>query len=706
LSRPPLLLLTLVASALACGDDTSVPDTGTTMPDASVGVPGAAAAPVPPAPRSDVCPSGWVVVDDDRHSYCAGWPSPTPTCTASEALLPGMGCVAIGPACPSGDFPADAPAGAVFVQPGASGDGSRADPVGTIGDALALSAAAIVLSADNHDIGALRLDEATTLIGSCVSGTVLDGSLAIGGSGITLEDLSLRGAAAAAMVVEDAGGVVVTRVIVSTTDAAAIESRGTLQLEDARIEGGLRVDEGDVSLSRVAFVDGPPTEAVEIPAGALDLAGGAVDAEALSFIGAAPGAVRATGGASAALRQLMVEGAGGFGVSMEGEGTSVTVEDIVVRELSAPPSVAAAGFRAIDGAELDVARAVIARVERYGVQFKRGVMATFEDLLVFDTRPRSRDSRQGMGIRVDETAHLSLRRAEVVDSLCAGIRASEAGTVDMEDVVVRDTKGEMDTGDGGFGLRTDTQGSVTARRVRIESSRHAGVLADTLSSMVISDLAVLDTHGREVTMAGGHGVHVAQSSTMELERATIDGSLEAGISLDGPESSLRLRDVVIRDTESSDANGRFGSGLSASGGTVDAARVTIERSRYVGLYVGEGARATIGQLELAGVASQRCADEDCSAMPFGIGLGAFNSGVLTVEEFTVDDSELCGVMVGPEADLMLSDGRVTGALIGACIQANPFDVAQLTSGVMYSENQQNLDTTSLPVPEAAPRIMD
>ena len=67
----------------------------------------------------------------------------------------------------------------------------------------------------------------------------------------------------------------------------------------------------------------------------------------------------------------------------------------------------------------------------------------------------------------------------------------------------------------------------------------------------------------------------------------------------------------------------------------------------------------------------------------------------------------CGVLVAapPElagtASLDLSEGTVSSAEIGACVQVEGYDLGRLTSGVAYTDNLANLESTSLPVPAPA-----
>ena len=58
---------------------------------------------------------------------------------------------------------------------------------------------------------------------------------------------------------------------------------------------------------------------------------------------------------------------------------------------------------------------------------------------------------------------------------------------------------------------------------------------------------------------------------------------------------------------------------------------------------------------------------------------------------------LCGVMV-VEGDLDLADGEVSKNPIGASVQDEGFDFGRLSDGVIYLENESNLDARAVPTP--------
>jgi hypothetical protein len=457
------------------------------------------------------------------------------------------------------------------------------------------------------------------------------------------------------------------------------------------------------TFDQVGFTDGPRPVEPSISVATLEIRGGPATVADSSFYDLTGGGVIARGDTT--LERVALVDTGSYGALADGIGVVLTLQDVVVTGRAQDQS-RSAGINASFGGHVSARRIAIVDAPQFGVEIEEMSSGDLEDVLVHATRPRLRDDRQGMAVRVNEQSMVTLRRAELTSSRCAGVRVSFSSSLDLEDIAIRHTRGELSTGEGGFGIRADVQTSLTGRRISIDDSAYAGVVVDSLSQAQLEDLTVRDTQSRDGTRAGGHGIHATLGSSTEVTRAVVERNTEAGISIDGTESSVTLTDVVVRDTASNDTSGAFGGGVSVSAGSLTATALTVERNRYVGLYVGEGGAAEVEGLALSDVEPQRCAEDTCSEAPFGIGLGAFNRGRLEVERFFSRNASLCGVMVGPEADLWLRHGLVAGSPIGACVQATSFDLGQLTDDVAYDDNGRNLDSTALPVPEAVPTIVD
>src|SRR5689334_20997324 len=135
----------------ACGSEGTPPGgvDGGGPPGTDAGPPPEPVAPAlamaPMAGAVEPCRDGWRAIDPGAGNgpvVCDPWPeSGRATCAEGEAHFPGEpGCVRVGTECPAGDWADDLPAsGVVYVQPGATGgDGTRAMPFGSIGEAVTM----------------------------------------------------------------------------------------------------------------------------------------------------------------------------------------------------------------------------------------------------------------------------------------------------------------------------------------------------------------------------------------------------------------------------------------------------------------------------------------------------------------------------------------------------------------------------------------
>jgi hypothetical protein len=98
------------------------------------------------------------------------------------------------------------------------------------------------------------------------------------------------------------------------------------------------------------------------------------------------------------------------------------------------------------------------------------------------------------------------------------------------------------------------------------------------------------------------------------------------------------------------------------------------------------------------VVTETMATDDRAPEHFGgCGLVVAGGGHILGDGFEISNNALCGVMVA-DGGMDLSAGRVSGSPIGANVQASGFDITRITSGVSFSNNSLNLDTTNITVP--------
>jgi hypothetical protein len=91
--------------------------------------------------------------------------------------------------------------------------------------------------------------------------------------------------------------------------------------------------------------------------------------------------------------------------------------------------------------------------------------------------------------------------------------------------------------------------------------------------------------------------------------------------------------------------------------------------------------------------------ESCGDRPYGIGISSLGSSI-QFNGFQVSNNALAGLQIATLGDLLLDDGLVAHNVIGINVQVDDFDFDQITSNVLYLDNERNLDAASLPVPTA------
>ena len=132
------------------------------------------------------------------------------------------------------------------------------------------------------------------------------------------------------------------------------------------------------------------------------------------------------------------------------------------------------------------------------------------------------------------------------------------------------------------------------------------------------------------------------------------------------------------------------------GAEVDLSRARLEESR------GSGLSAFAATARLTDVAIEHVRESECAAVgcpvPLGVGIGSYADAAVTVTRFLVRDTDLCGVHLASGGGVDLHDGEVSENPLGACIDAEGYDLDRLTDGVRYRDNELNLQSTSLPLP--------
>jgi hypothetical protein len=551
------------------------------------------------------------------------------------------------------------------------GDGTASSPFVTIADALATvgaGGATIALSKGTH-VGGVRIDAPVTILGACVAETTLEvpspsedeatltvrARIALGGvtvrgpapgidvaglgAHVTAVGLVIEGAAVYGVKVTDDATFEASNVAIRDTVADAAGTRGH----------GVDVDGGSIALSRCELARNTARAIYARGATTLVVEDALIrDTQSQPSDGLLGGAMDALGGVDARFSRTVFENNRDKNVRIDGEGTRLLLEDSVVR--GGLPRVADDFF----GFGIGVASGSTATVRRTTFENNRTVAVAsqhpetellLEDVVIRDTGANPADDLVGTGLDLQSGAHVTARRVLVTRATAQGIRLTgESSVLSGEDVTIVDTRPEAASREGGFGLGV-FNGRVELTRVRMGQNRTAHVFA----------------------AAGG---------------------------------LVAFEDATIVDGLSQETDGLMGAGMmTLEGGRVTLRRAHLSDLKAVALWSTTGGDITGTDITISFVTPADCVDGGCRDNPGGFG-AVSTLGTLSLSRFVVSDTSLCGLSVGEGSSLVVEDGWIRRSAIGINVQNPAIDLELIQREILFSDNEQNLDTAVLSPPSS------
>jgi hypothetical protein len=585
-------------------------------------------APEPPAPpQITPCPPGWIEVpdvDDPTIVTCHPFPDDAPLdCPVDQADFPGGGgCERIGTACPAGDFASDLPdVETVYVLAGAAagGDGSAASPFATIAEGVAAAPddAVVAISKGTFD-EVVTIDHPVTLWGACVAETIVASSSPSDDDAI----LTFTGRAG--------GGARNFQMTGARRGIAVTDNEATVEIESIAIHdavaSGIGAEPGLVHVSHVVVRDMQPQ---------------------VSNLHRGQGFRIALGG-QGRLDTVAIERCVANGVRVSDPDTDLVAAGIVVRDTAsgADMPVAGYGFQITAGARVELHEvALIRNREEAIVAGQEGTELVADELFISDTLSREQDLLIGFAVHVIEGARAEITRGTFARNRTCGLEAHDPGTV-----------------------------------------------------VILTDVVAQDTLMEEADRRGGAGFSFSLGMEATLTRVVSLRDRMAGFMMADPDTRLTLEDGIARDTQTEASDGQFGIGFAVSSKAVaQATRVLLERNRSAGLVAELEASITVSDLDVRGTDVR---DDG----RFGTGLLAIG-GFIDATRLRTADNVLCGVQVAFGGTMDLHDGEVSGNRIGANVQeVADFSLARLQDGVLFVDNVVDLDTSLLPIPDPVPAV--
>lgn len=704
------------------------------------------ASPALPAPPSFVpCPTGWqeVVSSADGVTTCEPWPADVDaSCPGvDEARFPGdRACSPIGPPCPAGEWPDDLPAdGVIHVRSGAppGGDGTKTLPFGAIPDALANASAGMIVALGKGTFeGEVVLTSSVTLWGACVAETVLrsastsetEGVVTVKAPGVSLRNLRITGKRAALWITTE-GAVDARDIVVHETENAGIIVDGgegglwqniaikgvSSRSSDGTAGDGIIVGGGaHVTMARVLVQGTHSTGVLAFGLGTvLDLEDASIadtEGRAVDSIGG-QGAV-SLGGASIALRRTTVERSRALGVGADGEGTTLSLTDCVVRDTraNAADGYLGDGLVAQAGAAVSTSRTTIDESRGNGAFAQNpGTELLLQDTVIRATRGWEADGNNGQGLVAKSQAHVVAERSALLRNHGNGAYFEGQGTKgELTDLTIVGTLPQESDDYAGLGLNAGLGAEVSVVRGLFAENHLVGVMAGREGTRLhLTDVIIRDTLPDATgDTYFGRGLEVEFGAVVDVERAIIERNFEIAVFASRPGTIITLRDVVLRDTHSTDADGRRGRGVNVQGGArATLTRALVARNHEVGVFAAdEATRVDLFDVAVVDTAESECSKTTCPDAAGGFGASAQSGAAITISRFLVSRSTLCGIQLVAGGTVDLHDGQVTHNVCGVNVQTDPFDIQRLQDDVAFSGNERNLDSEKKYVPDPAPPL--
>lgn len=402
-------------------------------------------------------------------------------------------------------------------------------------------------------------------------------------------------------------------------------------------------------------------------------------------------------GRALSLEGVLISRTRTFGIFAVNDGSEVLAARVVVD--SPQPNDDGTRGRGINiqtGARLEASDLLVANSLDGAIFASENSEVVLDRAVLRGTREELSDLNGGRGLGVQLGSRLEASNLLIDDNRDIGLLLIDSEAM-LDQVVVRGTRERISDGTRGRGLSVQGTSSLTATRLLVDDNRDIGIRAATGARLILTDTVIRGTLQRDNGGAGGRGIGAEVDVRLMATRLLVDDT--GGVGIVSDESELMLIDTAIRNTRERPLDGTAGLGLIAQyGGSVVGTRLSIVGARENGIIV--TSRSTIELTHaLVGEVARSAAEPE---RVFGHG-AVCASSTLRMTDFRIRDVATCGVLFERDtlnpAVVVLTDGVVERTSIGACVQVPGYDLELLSDGVDYVDNESNLESTTLPLPE-------
>ena len=164
-------------------------------------------------------------------------------------------------------------------------------------------------------------------------------------------------------------------------------------------------------------------------------------------------------------------------IGFQSSSALVKAHRVVVRDTQ-PQSdgTSGRGLQVVDGAQLSFTRGLVSGNHEVAILIAHaGSIAAFEDLVIKETKERISDGVGGRALQVNSSAQLSLVRGFMSGNRELGVLVSSDAVATFEDLVLKDTREQASDGTFGRGLEVRSGAQLSITRGLISENRDAGV---------------------------------------------------------------------------------------------------------------------------------------------------------------------------------------------------------------------------------------
>ena len=273
------------------------------------------------------------------------------------------------------------------------------------------------------------------------------------------------------------------------------------------------------------------------------------------------------------------------------EASEVEASMLVVRDtLSGPSRAEGRGIRVLGGSMLKLSQGLVIDNHLVGLSVSGASRAELSEVTVLGTKAQASSLYFGRGISVQDGGYLRLERVVVHGNRDIGLYASTDTTVDLEDVVIRETRPQERDELFGWGIAGLLGSTIDGERVLLSSHWDIGLFAvDAGTSVELRDLTIQGTESRAFDGTFGRGINVEGGAALRLERARLLANRDVALALYGAETSAGVSDLIVEETESRRSDGVGGIGVQVStGAQFELTRGLVSTNREIGVFVGRG----------------------------------------------------------------------------------------------------------------------